>query len=293
MNRELVAAIESAIQSGSDTIDLLDITLDEVADSIDDLRIFSSIRLGGIHSDSLPDAIFALDQVRSLYIERSTITKLPDALGNLTNLHELYISCCPYFRTLPDEIRKLSHLESLFLFKNGINVLPPSIGELPNLHRVAVTENELFEVPDFASSSAIIELNLSGNRLNRIPSSIYSMRQLQILNLSANRISESSFAEKNFQNVSWLNLSRNSIHNIASGVVWDTIIDLDLSFNSLHVIPKVLLTFPKLKLLNLTGNSQLTRSDFEAFQREVSRLRPSTPITTIFSTPFHRASEPE
>lgn len=285
MNRALKEAINAASLSGSRAIDLREISLDQFEESMDELRGFDSIRLGGRFLDFLPEAFFELEQVSSLYIENSAIKQIPSAIGDLTRLHGLYITCCPNLRALPDEIQSASCLETLFLVKNGIDVLSASVGKLPLLRRLVVVENALFRIPDFPESSSIVELNLSGNNLCEIPISLYSMQQLQVLNLSGNRISEDFSGSKRFQRVSWLSLSKNNLRRMTSGVVWDTLVELDLSSNSLCEIPKILCRFPRLKLLNLTGNFGLTREDCEEFQRALLRVRPDFPVITIFQDP--------
>ena len=61
------------------------------------------------------------------------LTTLPEAIGQLSQLHELSLSG-NRLSTLPEAIGQLSQLQWLDLSRNELNTLPDAIGQLSQLH---------------------------------------------------------------------------------------------------------------------------------------------------------------
>ncbi len=70
------------------------------------------------------------------------LTELPDSIGNLTNLTELY--CYENQLTeLPDSISNLINLTELCCSSNQLTELPDSMGNLTNLAMLICSNNKL------------------------------------------------------------------------------------------------------------------------------------------------------
>ena len=87
--------IEEARQAGATELDLRDLKLTEVPDSIGQLTNLQKLDLGGDSWDDsknqlteLPEAIASLTQLQTLDLSSNQLTELPNSLGFLLELKE-------------------------------------------------------------------------------------------------------------------------------------------------------------------------------------------------------------
>ncbi|KAH7667741.1 Non-specific serine/threonine protein kinase protein [Dioscorea alata] len=109
---------------------------------------------------------------------------MPDWLGDLRNLTELYLSRNYFSGSIPESLGRLSRLQSLDLSGNDLNgTIPVSIGRLSSLQN----------------------LNLAFNQLNGIiPQSLGQFSELETLDLSGNDFNFSVITEAHFANLTSL-----------------------------------------------------------------------------------------
>lgn len=106
----------------------------------------------------------------------SDLTRIPDALGQLTLLERLMINSCPKLAALPDSIGELINLKSLTITcayynpNNALKQLPSTLGNLCNLKELWVKgQHALTELPD-----SLVRLDrLSSLRLDRCTSLLF------------------------------------------------------------------------------------------------------------------------
>jgi leucine-rich repeat protein SHOC2 len=115
--------------------------------------------------DRIPDSIGNLTNLVSLRLVDNRLTILPDSIGNLTNLRELRLYQ-NQLKTLPDSITNLQQLTWLSLSLNRLTVFPQQIAEFTNL----------------------VGLRLNGNQLTVLPQSITELTRLTHLDISGNPI---------------------------------------------------------------------------------------------------------
>ena len=78
----------------------------------------------------------------SLDLSTNQLTTLPESIGNLSSLKELYLYD-NQLTTLPESIGNLSSLERLSLHHNQLTTLPESICNLPSDCYISVFNNQL------------------------------------------------------------------------------------------------------------------------------------------------------
>src|SRR5690606_23043948 len=88
---------------------------------------------------------------------------------------------------LPDSIGNLSNLNLLSLSENQLTSLPDSMGNLRSLERLAVYDNQLTGLPaTFGSLTELRRLNLHENQLTSVFGEIGNLTNLEFLDLHAN-----------------------------------------------------------------------------------------------------------
>ena len=118
------------------------------------------------------------------------LTKIPEAIANLTNLTQLDLYNNK-ITEIPEAIAKLTNLTQLHLGFNQITEIPEAIAKLTNLTQLDLTGNQINEIPEaIAKLTNLTELDLSYNKITEIPVAITKLTNLTQLDLSYNKITE-------------------------------------------------------------------------------------------------------
>jgi Leucine-rich repeat (LRR) protein len=133
--------IQEALNTNATELDLSDMRLTTLPDSIGNLTNLTELYVGWNHLTTLPDSIGNLTNLTKLNVRGNQLTTLPDSIGNLTNLEQLFVSY-NQLTTLPDSIGNLTNLNTLYVNDNQLTTLPDSIGNLTNFNLLRVRENE-------------------------------------------------------------------------------------------------------------------------------------------------------
>ena len=121
-------------------------------------------------------------------LARNGLKKLPDQIGELFNLRELYLDR-NRLTSLPETIGQLANLEQLLLDWNWLRSLPGSFEKMLSLRRVTLDNNEFTQFPSQLCRLPCLEvLSISGNNLTALPSDVRSMRTLKELNVEKNPV---------------------------------------------------------------------------------------------------------
>ncbi len=89
--------------------------------------------------------------------------------------------------SLPEAIGKLEYLQDLYVGHNKLTALPETIGNLRHLRVLAVDHNEISEIPDnLGNLQALHTLDLSSNKLKSLPIAFYTMKSLRTVDLGGN-----------------------------------------------------------------------------------------------------------
>ncbi len=121
---------------------------------------------------TIPQEIFDLNSLRSLYLRRNNIKMVSNLIGFLNTLEELILSINE-IEALPSSIGLLSGLRMLMLDSNKLKKLPETMGSLKNLEKLHLTNNQLRELPECLTGLSKLEsLDIRGNLLLKMPETI-------------------------------------------------------------------------------------------------------------------------
>lgn len=165
------APIENALKIRPAKLDLSDLGIAELPDSIGQLTQLRELYLGGNQLKTLPDSVSKLTQLEILQLDRNRFTALPEWLGQLTQLQVLDLRR-NQLAELPERLGQLSQLVSLYLAANKLTELPESLGDLGQLQRLDLTDNRLTDLPvTMGNLKSLTKLFLHDNELG-IPAEI-------------------------------------------------------------------------------------------------------------------------
>ena len=120
---------------------------------------------GNITLTELPNSVGNLDGLVQLYIDDNELETLPESIGNLSNLLYL-IANFNNLTALPESIGNLSSLIWLDVGYNQIEYVPESIGSLSNLIYLWLFDNQISSVPDTICD---LDVNWDGYDVNFAP----------------------------------------------------------------------------------------------------------------------------
>jgi leucine-rich repeat protein SHOC2 len=196
-----------------------------------------------------------IDRASILNLYGSRIHKLPESIGNLTDLVELNINdnSLDY---LPESIGNLVNLSQLYVNFNKLTKIPESIGKLTSLIRLDLSFNSLVDLPNsFCNITGLTRLCLSENQFTNLPERLGNLTNLTLLDLDGNKLTFLPDCIGNFTNLVELNLYSNQISTLpdsTSNLV--NLINLDLYWNEFRVLPKSISHLLKLKFIGLREN---------------------------------------
>ncbi|XP_006896502.1 PREDICTED: leucine-rich alpha-2-glycoprotein [Elephantulus edwardii] len=142
------------------------------------------------HSLAEPPIHFPSD-VDYMVLEFSNITELPaDLLQGVPDLQELHLSSNGLRNLSAGFLLPVPGLQVLDLTGNALTSLPPSFFQASGaLRTLVLKENFLEALPGLSSLRSLKHLDVSGNRLQRLPPGLLvNLTALQILDLSHNRL---------------------------------------------------------------------------------------------------------
>ncbi|WOL00027.1 plant intracellular Ras-group-related LRR protein 6 [Canna indica] len=224
---------------------------------------------------------------------KNLLTSIPNSIGLLVklirlDLHQNKISA------IPSSIMGCSSLAEFYMGTNLLSTLPPEIGALSCLGTLDLHANQLKEYPVEACKLRLSVLDLSNNSLSGLPAEIGTMTTLRKLLLTGNpmrtlrsslvsgptpillkylrsRLSsheesgsgtsktmkdeQIAMAARSSLSSKELNLSGLGLTTVPPAV-WETeeVVKVDLSRNSIEVLPKELSNCSSLQALILSGN---------------------------------------
>lgn len=229
--------------------------------------------------DRLGPAFDSLARLEVLDISVNDISALPEFLGKLKHLRELFASInllesiepvLPGLSRLEllevadnnishisEAIGSLKHLVSLNVANNRLTSLPNSIGNLLQLNHLDVSGNELTVVPNsFENLSMLEQLNVSKNHLASLPDWIGQLNNLRYLSICDNSLASLPESIGGLKNLSSLYARDNDLLSLPEAVSnLQSLEVLDISNNRLTSLPDGLCELKLLKTFSITSNN--------------------------------------
>ena len=213
-------------------------------------------------SEIHPLAFQKLSQLRVLRLEENNLEEIPESLKYLTDLVELHLHRNK-IKIVKDDHLILPSLSLLDLRNNQIaRIESDSFGKMKNLRNLKLSDNKLNSVPTTALSKLdnLEALYLGQNNFFQIEeNSLKGLSQLRKLEISGCpalvSIQDSAFSENT--NLVDARITSNKMLSLIGASTFSgnpALERVDLSDNRLEMIASSLLTWDKLKHLQISGN---------------------------------------
>ena len=236
--------------------------LTTVPDSIGQLTSLTQLTLSGNQLATVPDSIGQLTSLTELYLSGNLLATVPDSIGQLTSLTTLYLHD-NLLATVPNSIGQLTSLTTLYLHNNQLTTVPDSIGQLTSLTTLYLHDNQLATVPDSISQlTSLTTLYLDGNQLTTVPDSIGRLTSLTRLDLHDNLLTTVPDSISQLTSLTTLTLHDNQLKTVPDSIVQLTsLTELYLHDNQLTTVPDSIGQLTSLTTLTLYNNQLTTVPD--------------------------------
>ncbi len=184
-----LTAFPEALYALADTLEILDLSGNQLTHLPDDLTRFRKLRI-----------LFASD---------NPFTELPRVLGRMPQLEMVGFKACQ-IRDVPADSLP-AQLRWLILTDNQITELPSTLGERPRLQKLMLACNQLQALPASLAQCQQLELlRISSNQFTAIPDVVLQLPHLAWLALAGNPITQKSEqlarASRALEGISYQNL---------------------------------------------------------------------------------------
>lgn len=277
-------------RNASNRLELHLLMLPGLPDTVFDLTEVESLKLEQLKNVTIPAGVAKLDSLRELSLiycpaklqlpalnhfkenlkvlrlAFESLEEVPVWMYTLQGLEELHLH-----GPLTNEVSRSATLESLrdlralrvLTLRSSLTKIPPSVADVAlQLQRLCIY-NEDVKLQAFSSLkklTGVTSLELVGCELERIPSAVFSLSNLQELDLRDNKLTtvEEILSLQHCRRLVTLRLWHNKITYIPEHISkLHSLETLDVSWNKLHKLPSRLFYCTKLRHLDVSHN-QLT-----------------------------------
>lgn len=252
---EAARRIDEARDWNAPTINLANLNLTAVPNSLAHLSNLEDLSLDNNQLTAIPEFLVQLSNLRRIYLSNNHLTAIPDFLGHISNLEVLKLNGNK-LTSIPNFLGRFPNLQILNLNGNQLTAVPDSLGQLSNLRELYLSGNQLTAVPDsLGRLSHLREFHLSDNQLTTIPDSLGQLSHLRDLYLTSNKLIAIPASLGQLSNLHGLALSDNQLTHIPDSLgQLSNLRVFDLSSNQLTVVPDSLCQLSNLQRLDVSSN---------------------------------------
>ncbi|CAF1371908.1 unnamed protein product [Adineta steineri] len=232
-----------------------------ILDETNSLVIMIQLRQAG---SIVPESVFCLKNLQALDIMNMFFDNnmVPDTLSNLQQLHTLGITNTPITK-MTQKLSSLGKLQSLSLDKCSLSYLP-NLSQLKNLISVNLPNNKLSELEGLTNVSS---LSLYKNQFTEIPF-IAVPEALRRLDMNYNPVMDMSYVLF-FKNITEIRMAESKIPVIPSHIaLLDKLSFLDLSNTKITRVPRSILNLPYLQYL-VVQNNAISKEEVDSLKMDL------------------------
>ncbi len=183
---EAVRRIKRASAGNAKELDLNNLQLETVPESIGQLTALKRLYLHNNRLTSVPESIGQLTELLVLSLFSNQLTNVPESIGGLAALQVLWMND-NLLTSVPERLGVLTALRALDLSFNQLASVPECLGELMALQRLELDSNQLTSVPKcLGELTALKVLRLDNNQLTGVPECLGELTELEELYLHGN-----------------------------------------------------------------------------------------------------------
>eukprot|EP00002_Diphylleia_rotans_P033629 TRINITY_DN716_c0_g2_i3.p1 TRINITY_DN716_c0_g2~~TRINITY_DN716_c0_g2_i3.p1 ORF type:complete len:1206 (-),score=239.19 TRINITY_DN716_c0_g2_i3:2518-6135(-) len=215
----------------------------------------NGLHLTNMLLDACPEQILKMANLEELDLSGNKLTSLPASISVLSKLKILDLSG-NMFSTVP-EIGSLPGLVSLNLCLNRLIRFPTEVGRLTRLEELDLKDNQLIELNAnvFDAITNLRLLDLKGNLIPAIPSSLGKLLHLQELNVNNNQLCSLPAELSSLTNLLVLEANGNRLTCIPIFLTrMVSLVQLNVDHNAISSIPRELGHMKSLSKLNIINN---------------------------------------
>ncbi|CAF4031739.1 unnamed protein product [Adineta steineri] len=232
-----------------------------ILDATNSLVIMIQLRQAG---SIVPESVFCLKNLQALDIMNMFFDNnmVPDTLSNLQQLHTLGITNTPITK-MTQKLSSLGKLQSLSLDKCSLSYLP-NLSQLKSLISVNLPNNQLSELEGLTNVSS---LSLYKNQFTEIPY-IAVPEALRRLDMNYNPVMDMSYALF-FKNITEIRMAESKIPVIPSHIaLLEKLSFLDLSNTKITRVPRSILNLPYLQYL-VVQNNAISKEEVDSLKMDL------------------------
>lgn len=196
-----------------------------------------------------------IDGSNSFHFIGKQLKILPDSLGDLLNLKELFVTF-NQLTAIPESLGNLVNLVLMALYNNQLTKIPESLTRLTNLTYLDISNNQFVEIPlEIGNLNSLTCLQLSRNYLKTLPQSLGNLTNLTGLYIRFNQLETVPEIFSNLTKLIFLSIDNNQLTDIPKSLGNLTnLVQLDLYSNQLTRLPDSLGNLANLKKLDVHNN---------------------------------------
>ncbi len=210
--REAEQKIEEARRTGTTILNLSNMKLTKLPDSLWELTALQELNLSYNQLTALPEAISKLISLQLLKLSDNKLTALPEAIGKLAALNYLTLQS-NQLTALPESIGQLTKLEVFVIWTNQITMLPDSLRNLEHLKEFRIGDNPLILLPDWIGRLTRLKiLDIGVLKLTNVPHWLNQLQELTQIDLDKNKLTDLPLSLAQLEHLEQIDLNDNPLN---------------------------------------------------------------------------------